>query len=72
MDTLWEQLSAGGEDGQCGWLKDKFGVSWWIAPSILGVLLQGKDVGKSARVMEAIFKMRKLDIALLAQAYERN
>lgn len=55
-----------------GWLKDKFGVSWWIAPSILGRLLQGKEMGESARIMETMFKMRKLDIALLAQAYERN
>ncbi|AJG19948.1 VOC family protein [Cupriavidus basilensis] len=72
VDALWGQLSAGGEEGQCGWLRDKFGVSWQIVPSILGRLLQDKDAGKSARVMEAMLKMRKLDIALLAQAYEQN
>lgn len=55
-----------------GWLKDKFGVSWWIDLSILCRLLQGKDAGKSARIRGAMFKMRKLDIALLARAYERN
>lgn len=66
VDTLWEQLPADGEDGQCGWFEDKFGVSWQIAPSILGWLLQDKDAGKSARVMDAMFKMRKLGIALLA------
>jgi predicted 3-demethylubiquinone-9 3-methyltransferase (glyoxalase superfamily) len=70
VDELWETLSAGGEPGRCGWLKDKFGVSWQIIPSILGELLQDEDDAKSDRVMRAMLQMDKIDIQGLQQAYE--
>ncbi|MFO0706788.1 MAG: VOC family protein [Nitrospira sp.] len=70
IDELWTELSAGGEPGRCGWLKDKFGVSWQIIPSILGDMLQDEDDEKSDRVMQAMLQMGKLDIARLQQAYE--
>jgi predicted 3-demethylubiquinone-9 3-methyltransferase (glyoxalase superfamily) len=70
IDEKWEKLSEGGEPGQCGWLKDKYGLSWQIVPPILGELLQDKDPVKSNRVMEAMLKMRKIDIATLKRAYE--
>jgi predicted 3-demethylubiquinone-9 3-methyltransferase (glyoxalase superfamily) len=70
VDEFWERLSAGGEKQRCGWLKDKYGVSWQIVPTILGDMLQDKDAAKSRRVMEAMLKMDKLDIARLKQAYE--
>jgi predicted 3-demethylubiquinone-9 3-methyltransferase (glyoxalase superfamily) len=70
VDDLWTRLSEGGETLQCGWLKDQFGVSWQIIPTILGTLLQDKDAEKSKRVMQAMLKMTKLDIALLKQAYQ--
>jgi predicted 3-demethylubiquinone-9 3-methyltransferase (glyoxalase superfamily) len=70
VDELWEKLSAGGEQQRCGWLKDKYGLSWQIVPSILGRLLQDKDPGKSNRVMKAMMQMVKLDIKGLEQAYE--
>jgi predicted 3-demethylubiquinone-9 3-methyltransferase (glyoxalase superfamily) len=69
VDELWEKLSEGGEKSQCGWLKDKYGLSWQIVPSILGELLQDKDAAKSKRVMEAMLKMSKIDIKTLKQAY---
>ena len=72
VDDFWEKLSAGGERQRCGWLKDKYGVSWQIVPSALGDMLQDKDAAKSKRVMEAMLKMDKLDIAGLKQAYERR
>ena len=72
VDEMWEKLSAGGEQGQCGWLKDKFGVSWQIVPNILGELLNDKDTEKSKRVMLAMLKMGKLDIASLQQAYQKG
>ena len=68
VDELWEKLSAGGEKQRCGWLKDRYGVSWQIVPSILGRLLRDKDAGKSARVMKAMMQMDKLDIRGLEQA----
>lgn len=68
IDELWEKLSAGGEKGRCGWLKDKFGVSWQIIPAVLGDLLHGADGAKSANVMQAMLKMDKLDIVALKQA----
>jgi predicted 3-demethylubiquinone-9 3-methyltransferase (glyoxalase superfamily) len=71
VDTLWEKLSEGGEKSQCGWLKDKFGVSWQIIPSVLGELLSDTDPEKSGRVMQAMLKMTKIDIAALKQAYEQ-
>jgi predicted 3-demethylubiquinone-9 3-methyltransferase (glyoxalase superfamily) len=70
IDELWERLSAGGEKSQCGWLKDKYGLSWQIVPSILGKLLGDRDPAKAKRVMEAMLQMHKLDIAKLKQAYE--
>ena len=68
IDYFWKKLSAGGEKQQCGWLKDKFGVSWQIVPPILGELLSDEDDAKSNRVMQAMLKMTKLDIRKLKQA----
>ncbi|MGH7793684.1 MAG: VOC family protein [Candidatus Binatia bacterium] len=72
VDELWEKLSAGGQPGQCGWLKDKFGLSWQIVPSALVEMLQDKNAEKSNRVMQAMMQMRKIDIARLRQAYENG
>ncbi|MGH9435997.1 MAG: VOC family protein [Terriglobia bacterium] len=72
VDALWEKLSEGGEKRQCGWLKDKYGVSWQIVPTVLGEMVQDKDAGKSKRVMEAMLKMKKIDINGLKQAYAQN
>jgi predicted 3-demethylubiquinone-9 3-methyltransferase (glyoxalase superfamily) len=68
IDDFWEKLSAGGKQERCGWLKDKFGVSWQVVPSILGKLLQDPDPSKSKRVMTAMLAMNKLDIKGLQQA----
>ena len=70
VDMYWEKLSAGGEKGQCGWLKDRFGLSWQIVPTALGELMGGPDPERSRRVMEALLKMSKIDIAMLRNAYE--
>jgi len=72
VDELWEKLSDGGEKHNCGWLRDKFGVSWQIIPTILGELLSDKDAEKSARVMKAMLQMNKIDINKLKQAYEQK
>src|SRR6266702_3513786 len=72
VDELWSKLSAGGEEGPCGWLKDKFGLSWQIVPSTLGKMMQDKDQKKSKRVMEAMLQMKKMDIARLEQAYGKQ
>lgn len=72
IDELWERLSAGGEKGRCGWLKDKFGLSWQIVPTVLGQMLQDGDPAKSQRVMQALLQMDKLDIGRLQQAYDRR
>lgn len=72
VDALWAKLSEGGEKLRCGWLKDKFGVSWQIIPSALGKMLQDKDAEKSAKVMKAMLQMDKIDIKILQQAYERQ
>ncbi len=69
VDYYWRKLSAGGRPGQCGWLKDRFGVSWQVVPAILPQLLGGRDPAKSARAMQALMKMTKLDIARLQRAY---
>lgn len=69
VDELWEKLSTGGEPGRCGWLKDKFGVSWQIIPSVLGEMLQDEDDEKSEHVMQAMLHMNKIDIASLTRAY---
>ena len=68
IDYFWQKLSAGGEKSRCGWLKDRFGVSWQIVPPILGELLNDEDDEKSNRVMQAMLKMTKLDIKKLKQA----
>ena len=70
VDTYWERLSDGGEEGPCGWLTDRFGLSWQINPAILGELLSDPDPEKSRRVMDAMLAMRKIDIEDLKRAYE--
>jgi len=72
VDELWEKLSEGGEKQRCGWLKDKYGVSWQIVPIVLVEMLQDKDAEKSKRVMEALLQMDKIDIETLKQAYEQQ
>jgi len=72
VDYYWEKLSEGGEKGQCGWLKDKYGVSWQIVPTVLGEMLQDKVTKKSERVMKALLQMEKLDIKKLKQAYAQQ
>ena len=72
VDEFWEKLSVGGEKGPCGWLKDKYGVSWQIVPTILGELLNDPDPEKSERVMKAMLQMKRLDINALKQAYEQK
>lgn len=72
VDKLWEDLSEGGEPGPCGWLKDKFGLSWQIIPRLLGELLNDPDPVKSQRVMQAMLQMSKIDIAGLKAAYEQE
>ena len=69
IDEYWEKLLVGGAENQCGWLQDKYGVSWQIVPVVLGEMLQDKDPEKSKRVMQAMLKMRKLDIKRLQEAY---
>lgn len=71
VDDLWEKLSSGGAPGKCGWLTDRFGVSWQIVPSVLGQFLGDKDAQKSTRVMQAMLQMTKLDISKLKRAYEQ-
>lgn len=71
VDELWEKLSEGGETSQCGWLKDKFGLSWQVSPSVLGELLGDTDPERANRVMQAMLQMTKIDIATLKQAYEQ-
>lgn len=70
VDMYWEKLTAGGEESQCGWLKDKYGVSWQIVPSVLGTWVTDPDSAKARRVTEAMLKMSKLDIEKLRKAYE--
>lgn len=74
IDYYWEKLSEGGDKQaqQCGWLKDKYGVSWQIVPNVLGKMLQDKDTKKSDRVMKVLLQMRKLDIMALMRAYEEK
>jgi len=68
VDDFWTKLSDGGEEGQCGWLKDRYGVSWQIVPSALPELLRDPDPARSQRVTEALFSMKKIDIAALQRA----
>ena len=70
IDEMWEKLSEGGEKGQCGWLKDKYGLSWQIVSPVLAELMKDKDPQKSNRVMEAMLKMKKIDIETLKRASE--
>ncbi len=70
VDEFWEKLSAGGQTQRCGWLTDRYGLTWQIVPAVLGTLLQDKDAEKASRVMAAMLTMDKLDIARLRQAYE--
>lgn len=72
VDELWEKLSAGGEEGSCGWLKDKYGLSWQINPTVLGEMLSDPDPQKSQRVMKAMLQMTKIDIQALKNAYEQQ
>ncbi len=71
IDALWDKLCEGGEPVECGWLKDKFGVSWQIVPRVLAEMMRDKDPAKTDRVMKAIFQMVKLDIKRLKEAYEQ-
>jgi predicted 3-demethylubiquinone-9 3-methyltransferase (glyoxalase superfamily) len=69
VDELWQKLTAnGGEESQCGWLKDRYGLSWQIVPRRLMELLQDKDAGRARRAMDAMLKMRKIDVATLERA----
>jgi predicted 3-demethylubiquinone-9 3-methyltransferase (glyoxalase superfamily) len=70
VDELWQKLSEGGEKSRCGWLKDKFGLSWQIIPSALGRMLQDKDAKKARSVMQAMLQMSKIEIEGLQRAYD--
>ncbi len=70
VDEFWRRLSEGGEEGQCGWLKDMYGLSWQVTPRILGQMLSDPDPVKSKRVMAAMLQMKKIDIGRLQQAYD--
>ena len=72
VDELWEKLSQGGEEGPCGWLKDKYGVSWQVVPRILDEMIRDPDPVKAERVMKAMLQMQKIDIAGLQQAYDQQ
>ncbi len=72
VDELWEKLSAGGEKLNCGWLTDKYGLSWQVVPTLVGELMQDKDAEKTKRVMQAIMGMNKLEIAGLRRAYDQG
>ena len=71
VDELWNKLTEGGEEGPCGWLKDKFGLSWQIIPRVLGELLGDPDPAKSQSVMQAMLQMKKIDIKALQEAYKQ-
>ena len=71
VDELWDKLSAGGSKERCGWLKDKYGLSWQIIPSALGKLMGDKNSAKAKSVMTAMLQMNKIDIKLLQEAYDR-
>ncbi len=72
IDDLWEKLSAGGEKVECGWLKDKYGVSWQVVPAVLGGMMSDPDPARSQRVMQALLKMKKIDLAELEEAYGKD
>ncbi len=69
VDEMWARLSAGGQESQCGWLKDQFGLSWQIVPVVLGEMMQDKDAERAGRVMQALLQMKKIDIDVLRKAY---
>jgi predicted 3-demethylubiquinone-9 3-methyltransferase (glyoxalase superfamily) len=69
IDYYWDALTKGGQEGPCGWLKDKFGLSWQVAPSVIATMMSDADGKKSARVMNAFMTMKKLDLARLERAY---
>jgi predicted 3-demethylubiquinone-9 3-methyltransferase (glyoxalase superfamily) len=71
VDRFWAKLSDGGEEGPCGWLKDRYGLSWQIVPTVLVEMLQDEDPAKAKNVMEAMLQMKKLDINILQAAYEQ-
>ena len=70
VDRLWAGLTEGGSEGQCGWLRDRFGLSWQIVPRVLPEMLQSGDAERSARVLQAMFAMKKLDVARLQAAWD--
>jgi predicted 3-demethylubiquinone-9 3-methyltransferase (glyoxalase superfamily) len=72
VDDLWEKLSEGGEKGRCGWLKDKYGLSWQVIPSDLGKMLGDKDPEKAKRVRNAMLQMNKIEIKGLKQAFDQG
>jgi predicted 3-demethylubiquinone-9 3-methyltransferase (glyoxalase superfamily) len=72
LDAFWDKLSEGGQQVQCGWLKDRFGLSWQIVPTVMIDMLQDKDAGRSQRVMKAMMQMKKIDIAGLVRAYQND
>jgi predicted 3-demethylubiquinone-9 3-methyltransferase (glyoxalase superfamily) len=72
VDELWEKLSAGGRKDRCGWLQDKYGLSWQIIPSVLNTMLRDKNPAKANKVMQAMLQMDKIDIAQLKQAYDQG
>lgn len=73
LDAIWKRLSSdGGEEGQCGWLKDRFGVSWQVVPRALGEMMGHPEAGNPGKMMEALLKMKKLDIAALKAAYKQR
>ena len=72
VDELWEKLSQGGAKSQCGWLKDKYGLSWQIVPTVVAKMMQDKDADRANRGMQAILQMHKLDIKRLKQAYDQG
>ncbi len=69
VDYYWSKLTDGGQEGPCGWLKDKFGLSWQVVPAAIPTMMTDPDAAKSARVMNAFMKMKKLDVAALERAY---
>jgi predicted 3-demethylubiquinone-9 3-methyltransferase (glyoxalase superfamily) len=72
VDYFWSKLSTGGEESRCGWLKDKFGLSWQVVPTVLIEMLTDKDTAKAKRVMHAMLQMDKIDIAVLKKAYDQK
>jgi len=72
LDAIWKRLSEGGQEGPCGWLKDRFGVSWQVVPRALGEMMGHPESGNSGKIMEALLKMSKIEIATLREAYKQR